>query len=99
MALNFGTASTALHPRPLISSKISKQKIGLKLYDTPSPSCLKAATALSEGTESKVTEEDPPTYSGKFAGIFLMKFYRMYYELGLWILFGNLKFLVSQNMI
>ncbi|KAI3465928.1 hypothetical protein Pfo_022591 [Paulownia fortunei] len=64
MALNFGTASTTLHPRPLISSKISKQKIALKLYDTASPSCLKAAAALSEGTESRVTEEDPPTYSG-----------------------------------
>ncbi|KAK6120666.1 hypothetical protein DH2020_045587 [Rehmannia glutinosa] len=64
MALNIGTASTTLHQRPLISSKISKHKIGLKLYDTSSPSCLKAAAALSEGTESKVTEEDPPTYAG-----------------------------------
>ncbi|KAK4387232.1 hypothetical protein Sango_2593800 [Sesamum angolense] len=63
MALNLGTASTALHPRPLISSKISKHRNALKLLETPNPSCLKAA-ALSEGTESRVTEEDPPTYSG-----------------------------------
>ncbi|KAK4434803.1 hypothetical protein Salat_0643200 [Sesamum alatum] len=63
MALNLGTASTALHPRPVISSRISKHKNALKLLETPSPSCLKAA-ALSEGTESRVSEEDPPTYSG-----------------------------------
>ncbi|KAL1567304.1 hypothetical protein AAHA92_02796 [Salvia divinorum] len=62
MALNLGTASTALHPRLLISPKISRHKIGLKLHDTPS---LKSAAALSEGTESKLAEEeDPPTYSG-----------------------------------
>lgn len=71
MALHLGTASTALHPRPFISSKISRQKIGLKLYDTPSPSCLKSAAALSEGTESRVAEEDPPTNSGIFIAIFL----------------------------
>lgn len=72
MALNLGTSSTALHPRPLISSKTSRHKIWLKLYDTPSPSCLKSAAALSEGTENRVAEDDPPTYSGNFAVIFLI---------------------------
>lgn len=73
MALNLGTSSTALHPRPLISSKISRHnKIGLKLYDTPFPSCLKSAAALSEGTENRVAEDDPPTYSGNFVAIFLI---------------------------
>ncbi|KAH6795565.1 hypothetical protein C2S51_036551 [Perilla frutescens var. frutescens] len=64
MALNLGTASTALHPRLLISAKISRHKIGLKLYDAPSPPCLKPASALSEGTESRLAEEDLTTYSG-----------------------------------
>ncbi|XP_047969119.1 uncharacterized protein LOC125212878 [Salvia hispanica] len=65
MALNLGSASTALRPRLLISPKISRHKIGLKLHHTPSPSCLKSAAALSEGTESKLAEEeDSPTFSG-----------------------------------
>ncbi|PIN11579.1 hypothetical protein CDL12_15821 [Handroanthus impetiginosus] len=64
MALNFGAVSTTLHASPLISSKISKQKNVLKYYDTLSHSCLKAAASLSEGTESRVTEEDSPSYSG-----------------------------------
>lgn len=64
MALNLGTGSTILHPKPLISPQILKQKFGLKLYDNLPPSCLKAAAALSEGTESRVTDDDPPTYAG-----------------------------------
>ncbi|XP_042040279.1 uncharacterized protein LOC121785879 isoform X3 [Salvia splendens] len=65
MALNLGTASTALHPTLLISPKISRHKIGLKLHHSPSPSCLKSAAALSEGTESTLSEEeDSPTHSG-----------------------------------
>ncbi|KAL8506255.1 hypothetical protein ACS0TY_017212 [Phlomoides rotata] len=64
MALNLGTGSTILYPKPLISPQISKQKIWLKLYDNLPPSSLKAAAALSEGTESRITEEDPPTYAG-----------------------------------
>ncbi|KAL2483456.1 hypothetical protein Fot_44900 [Forsythia ovata] len=62
MALNFGTAS--LHPKAL-SLKIQTKKHPLKLYETstPSPPSLKAA-ALSEGTESSLTEEESPAYSG-----------------------------------
>ncbi|KAL3632252.1 hypothetical protein CASFOL_025236 [Castilleja foliolosa] len=57
MALTFGTASTALHPTvTLISPKILNKKTGYS-------SSLKAAAALSEGTENRVTEEDTPTYS------------------------------------
>ncbi|KAL7103918.1 hypothetical protein ACP275_08G210900 [Erythranthe tilingii] len=62
MALNFGAASTTLHPRPFLSSKIPKQKIAaFNFYDSPSPPCLKAAASLSEG----VTDDDQePTFSG-----------------------------------
>ncbi|KAL7143582.1 hypothetical protein ABFS83_08G201500 [Erythranthe nasuta] len=50
MALNFGAASTTLHPRPFLSSKISKQKIAaFNFYYSSSPPCLKAAASLSEG--------------------------------------------------
>ncbi|CAA0816119.1 Unknown protein [Striga hermonthica] len=61
MALAFGTASAVLHPTTSISSKICKKKIGWN-----SPSCRKAAAAaaLSEGTDSRFTDQDSPTYTG-----------------------------------
>ncbi|CAI9754934.1 unnamed protein product [Fraxinus pennsylvanica] len=56
MALNFGTVS--LHPKAH-SLKIRNRNHPFKLYETftPSPSSSKAA-ALSEGTESRVTDEE-----------------------------------------
>ncbi|CAA3012702.1 uncharacterized protein LOC111376643 [Olea europaea subsp. europaea] len=59
MALNFGTASLHLEAHSL---KVGNKKHPFKLYETftPSPSSLKAA-ALSEGTESRVTEEESST--------------------------------------
>ncbi|GER45090.1 insulinase (Peptidase family M16) family protein [Striga asiatica] len=64
MALTFGTASTVLHPTTSISSKICKKKIGWNICDTASPSCRKAAAALSEGTDSRFTDQDSPAYAG-----------------------------------
>ncbi|XP_051136293.1 uncharacterized protein LOC127254961 [Andrographis paniculata] len=67
MAFNLGTpaaSTTTLRPKPLISPKIFSQKSALKPLDAPS-SCLKAAAAVSEGTESRVDEDDPTTYSVK----------------------------------
>ncbi|XP_075477237.1 uncharacterized protein LOC142518362 [Primulina tabacum] len=62
MALISGAASS-LHPRPAISYKIHKLKHGIKPIDAAVSGSLKAA-ALSEGTERRVSEEKPSTYSG-----------------------------------
>ncbi|XP_073039198.1 uncharacterized protein [Primulina eburnea] len=62
MALISGSASS-LHPRPITSYKIHKLKHVIKPIEAAIPGSLKAA-ALSEGTDRRVSEEEPSTYSG-----------------------------------